>query len=588
MNKTIIKSILKNSPQSLRKKYIFINDNRRICEGIATVGFYPLYIAQSQEDATFFTADELCKYIWDIANTGSCIMEYVFVLACYRKKTNDQIAEALKGNMVECLTGGYLLFKDKEYLGNYEKQGELEDALDKYIKRFEGGDTWPVDKLQFCRLDANGNPRGILDIRIVRYLMDRFHMFVMGSELYLYDGGVYSLDEKGVRIKAAIQEVIPEQFITSKSLNGVYSLLIDQQGIQKRMDEINEYPPDWINFQNGMFSVKDWKMYRHRPEYFSINQIPHRLDTEIKKNMDENGKQVMSFLDHAIPDKSDQRMMWQYLGYCMTRDTGMQKMMIIKGIGGTGKSRIIRLFQNIIGEQNFSTVDLEQLSQRFYPSLLFGKLLNACPDISSEALMSVANVKKATGEDTMIYERKGQDGRVFAPYAKLLYSANEIPLNLDEKSNAFYRRLLILEMNQKPVIKDLDLDRKLQAEAGYAIWMAIGGLRKLYEDGEFSESANSRELVAELYRAADSAKAFVDERLDERAGVSIKRSLVYEEYQKYCQEYGRKPYIANTFFRRMEDLGFIMGRTGKDGRIIKNVAFREQFEEDEEGEKVFR
>ena len=41
--------------------------------------------------------------------------------------------------------------------------------------------------------------------------------------------------------------------------------------------------------------------------------------------------------------------------------------------------------------------------------MLQGMLLNACADISSDALMQVDNIKKATGEDVMICERKGLD-----------------------------------------------------------------------------------------------------------------------------------------------------------------------------------
>ena len=95
---------------------------------------------------------------------------------------------------------------------------------------------------------------------------------------------------------------------------------------------------------------------------------------------------------------------------------------------------------------------MEDLTQRFYPSQLRGKLLNACADISAQALTSIDTIKKATGEDLLIYERKGADATTFRSYAKLLFSANQIPLNLDEKSDALYRRMLILVMDRKRLI----------------------------------------------------------------------------------------------------------------------------------------
>ena len=61
------------------------------------------------------------------------------------------------------------------------------------------------------------------------------------------------------------------------------------------------------------------------------------------------------------------------------------------------------------GNGELQWISLQALNERFYPSMLQGMLLNACADISSDALMQVDNIKKATGEDVVICERKGRD-----------------------------------------------------------------------------------------------------------------------------------------------------------------------------------
>ena len=57
--------------------------------------------------------------------------------------------------------------------------------------------------------------------------------------------------------------------------------------------------------------------------------------------------------------------------------------------------------------------------------------------------------------------KKGQDAIHFHSYAKLLFSM-EMPQNLENKSDAFYRRLLILDMNRvvKSGEKDLHLRKR--------------------------------------------------------------------------------------------------------------------------------
>ena len=573
MNRAIINKLVRKAPASLESSYIFVNDNRAICEAVITVGFTSLYV--SREGSSFFTLETLCDFIRDTVNTGSEIENYTFVLACFRKRTNDSLEAVLKNNLLQYKSGAYTLFKDKEYLAKYDRQGELEEALRAYVRRFEGSDVL-VDKGQFCRYSDSGAVQGIIDIAIVRYLMETYCMFVSGKELYIYQNGCYVLDRDGVRIKQVISGLIPDRYITYRNLSSIYSLLLEQQPLQKTMEELNCYPAWWINFRNGMFDVKAGKLHRHRPEYYSINQIPHELDMKVRENMEAAGTATRKFLSAALPDPEDQVMLWEYIGYCMTRDTGFQKFLILRGDGGTGKSKVIHMVEEIVGADNCSGVSLQDLNERFFPSMLYGKLVNACADISSEAMMQVDNIKKATGEDIMICEKKNKDPTPFRSYAKLLFSANKIPLNLDEKSNAFYRRLLILSMEHKPSEeeKDLELSDKLHAELGYSVWRAVGALKKLYKDGKFVESAGCRSQVEDLYRAADTVKAFADECLEPAPGKRMARTMIYDSYKEYCDSYGRKPHSPMIFYRSLAEKGYAEGR-GKDGRFFKDIALRD-------------
>jgi P4 family phage/plasmid primase-like protien len=354
------------------------------------------------------------------------------------------------------------------------------------------------------------------------------------------------------------------------------------------MEEMNAYPSHWINFKNGMLDVREKRMKKHNPKYLALNQIPHNYNPDAVPEQPENTT-IMKFLSTSIPDREDQMMLFEYVGYCMTRDTGFQKFLMITGKGGTGKSQIISLIQHIVGEENCSPLSIQDLGQRFYPSELYGKLLNACPDIKGGTLDDVSNLKKATGEDILMYERKNKNPSSFRSYAKLLFSANEIPLNLDEKSNAFYRRLLILGMNRE--INDEEKDRelllKLKRETEYIIYLACVSLSKLYSEGKFTESDNSKKFVQELYRAADSVKAFLDEMMVPDPGSRIGRTELYKLYQEYCVEYGRKGHGRNQFFKSVEEKGYIIIKI-KGVRYFNGLKQREEeFETDDDEENPF-
>lgn len=90
----------------------------------------------------------------------------------------------------------------------------------------------------------------------------------------------------------------------------------------------------------------------------------------------------------------------------MTQDTQFQKFLTLKGNGGTGKSVAVSLIQYVVGITNMSSISLQDLNKRFYATGMYGKLLNACADIPCKAMENTDVLKKAVGEDTLIYEKK--------------------------------------------------------------------------------------------------------------------------------------------------------------------------------------
>lgn len=554
MNKKMIERWIKEDAEQNEERYLFLLDNRKMCEAVITVGYRPVYLASKSGD--FFTAEEFKTFLEEHLY-GFDLDQYVFVPCCFRKRTNDVISEYCSINGLSVKTSGWSLFRDKEYLAKYEYQDELEGVLRSYIKRFEGGEVLCEDLRPFHSYNQEGNPIGVIDIKVVDYIMDSVTMFVVDQETYIYSNGVYALDNNGIYIKSVIQTLIYPKLIKANTINRIYELLIIQKRLQREREELNAYPAWWVNFKNGFLDVKNRKMMRHDPKYLAINQIPHNYNPDAAPEHPEETN-IMRFLSVSVPDPEDQMMLFQYIGYCMTRDTGFQKMLMVTGEAGTGKSQIISLVQHIVGDKNSSGISIQDLALRFYPSELYGKLLNACADIKGGTLSDVANIKKATGEDILVYERKNKNPSYFRSYAKLLFSANEPPLNMDEKSNAYYRRLLILPMNRvmQEEEKDRDLLVKLKRETEYVIYLACAALMKLYNDGRFMESKNSKEQVNKLYRAADSLQAFLEDVMEPKEGSRIPRSTVYELYKAYCDEAERQGYGKTKFFSSLEKKGY--------------------------------
>lgn len=415
-----------------------------------------------------------------------------------------------------------------------------------------------ADKVRWHEFAKDGKtPTGVIDVKLVRHILKTYHIFVIGRMPYIYEDGVYRIDESETKLKEIIQDLIYDKFVTINTVNRVYNLLISTYRIQKRIEDINSYPRQWINFKNCMFDPIEWRMLAHDPKYLAINQIPHEFHIENQPR----GDITKEFIDFAIPDEADREMLWQYFGYCMTVDSSLQKFLIFKGQGGTGKSQLIHIIEAIIGHENISNISLQQLNERFYPSMLLGKLVNSCADIPSRAMEAVDGIKKATGEDNLFAEKKGKDGFSFKSYAKLIFSANEIPINIEEKSEALYRRMLIIKVERKPEKKNRSLWKQLEDEIDYSIMEATKALHRMYQNGSIIESSNNRSNVEEVYMEADTVTAFLVERTTTIEGKGIKSSELYEEYKKYCEDLGRKVLSAHGFHKTLKNKGYEKKRT---------------------------
>lgn len=559
MNKKFLKHYMTTEPKTTEQKYIFLVDNENIAMNIVASGY--LAVTLIPDNDAYYSIDSFLMYMNEISFMGKCRSDYCYVPACASKKANDILEAYFKQEYLQ-FRAGWTLFKNKEYLEKMENQKELKAILSDFIMRFERKPSEQPDLNRFHKFNEQGKRIGVLDMEIVDYLIQTIPFFIIGSTPYIYCHGYYQEDSNGILLKSHIQKLLFRDCIKSSTIQSIYNLLVSQPQIRKKFSDLNNQPTHWINFRNGYFDVIEWKMVAHDTKYLMINQIPYSFYPEQHEEIRKQENITKHYLESSLPDEADQQTFWQYLGYCMTTDTRFQKFLMIKGKGGTGKSVAIALIQHIIGIENCSSISLQDLNKRFYATGLFGKQLNACADIPCTAMQSVDIIKKAVGEDTLLYEKKGQDPTQFHSYAKLLFSANEMPLNLDDKTNAYYRRLLVLDMNRlvSASEKDTMLKEKIYKETDYAIHMGIAALKQLYADNHFCESLHSRECIEELYRSADSVKAFLDEKICRQKGAKLKRSELYQLYTKFCEENDRQAHGKSVFFRMMTDKGYALKR----------------------------
>lgn len=255
-----------------------------------------------------------------------------------------------------------------------------------------------------------------------------------------------------------------------------------------------------------MYDTKTKELLPHKPQYLAINQVPHSFIPDAKQE----GNKIEKFLNF-ICNREEREMLLQFMGYSLTKDVGQQKFLVLNGEGGSGKSTVIRLIESLVGSNNVSNIALSDLQQRFASFGLMGKLLNSCADLEVTALEDTSVLKKVLGEDTLRAEQKGKDAVSFKSYAKLIFSTNELPLVRAEKTNGFYRRLLVLPMNKVPEHRNPNLFQELNAEIDYLLHLAVEAVGRMYSNDTIMISESSEKAVLQLRCDSDTTEAFIQE-----------------------------------------------------------------------------
>ena len=205
----------------------------------------------------------------------------------------------------------------------------------------------------------------------------------------------------------------------------------------------------------------------------------------------------LNFLDGLLYAE-DIPTLQEFIGYCLIPSNKGQRMMVIKGNGGEGKSQIGAVLSTIFGT-NMKDGSIGKISEnRFARADLEHILLCVDDDMRMEALRQTNYVKSiVTAQGKMDLERKGKQSYQGWMFARLLAFSNGDLQALYDRSDGFYRRQLVLTTKEKPVDRadDPDLAEYLTITAEFRERLLVS-----YSiDSQYSNSFFLREEVNDGY-----------------------------------------------------------------------------------------
>ncbi len=270
----------------------------------------------------------------------------------------------------------------------------------------------------------------------------------------------------------------------------------------------------------------------------------------------------------------------ELFGYLIFKRYFIHKAFLFIGAGRNGKSTLLNLIRNFLGNENVTSIPIHKLGDRFTPSELFGKLANVSGDISSDALKHTERFKEITGEDFLLVERKFQQPFYMVNVAKQIFTGNQAPKTGDG-SYGFYSRFIILNFlkrfdfepgaDKSPnpnLLRDLTSPEELSG----LLNLALERLKDLVANNKFTGAlsvSETSEMFEELSNPEDVIRQFYGDCLVPQPNGYVGTVALDQRFQEWTKIYGYKPIYINVFIKLMKKIYHLRDmRKMIDGRYI--------------------
>ena len=266
----------------------------------------------------------------------------------------------------------------------------------------------------------------------------------------------------------------------------------------------------------------------------------------------------------------------------------VQRLMILDGLGGRGKTQLVGVIQHLIGAANSTELRTRHLGDRFELYRLRSRTLLTGVDVRPDFLSTEGAevLKGLVGGDWFDAEQKGGNGafKLQGTFNVFVTSNTRLKVALKGDISAWKRRLLIVRYEAPPPARKIpDFADLLVEEEGSGIlnW-ALEGLLKLREDisgpsGDIVLSDRQKGIVDGLLAESDSLRHFIENRIVTDYGSDLAVEEIVEAYADFCPELGWNPLPITEIQRDLPSLMLELFRTTKSNDIRRNDRARKGF-----------
>jgi putative DNA primase/helicase len=273
------------------------------------------------------------------------------------------------------------------------------------------------------------------------------------------------------------------------------------------------------------------------PKYRSTHRIPYDYDLQA------TCPRYREWLASSM-DADDQRLWIMWSGMVLSGCNTEQKIMLLLGIGGSGKGQQFNVLRGVVGDENVFEFKSKNLGLRFEMNKLIDKTLLVGTDVAPNFLTEAAahHLKGLTGDDAISAELKNVNGSVnITGNFNVGITANtKLRIRLEQDYEAWSRRLLVIRFeNQVPADRRVPhfAQSILKSEASGIINLMLDGLRSIRAQRIVLTDAQ-KARVDELLGESDSMRRFMEDEVQLSPDGDLTTDDLVRAHDRYCQERG--------------------------------------------------
>ena len=388
------------------------------------------------------------------------------------------------------------------------------------------------------------------------------------SEFYGYnpDNGVWRISsqerlrhEMGISLKTISDETGIDDFVFYRTDGKMASWINTLKGMAEEHD-VFKNRPQVIHCANGMLdlSVTPPHLKSFHPDYHSRNICPINLNPTAGCPQFLDG-----LLRSALPEE-DVELLQIWAGGVLLGRNPAQRVLLLVGTAGGGKSTVIEVIEKVIGEQNVAQIRTQHLGKQFEMYKFLGKTLLTGKDVDPDFLnqKDASVIKALVGNDLLDAEKKNgnEHFQLRGSFNVAITCNGRLTVRLQGDVEAWERRLIIVEYDrERPEERISDFADKLIREEGAGIlnWIVEGSMKYLREIADFGNirlTPKQSYRVQRLLQESDSLHEFVRSRIERAPLDTLTVKELQAAYRDFCEEMGWRSFTPRDLSGATNDL----------------------------------